>query len=266
MIAAVCAGVVALARLRARHRIVVISVAGAVALVATGFVGGRPPPLLPPAGLRVVFLDVGQGDSALLQVPQGSILVDQGPPEAEVARQLRRLGVRRLGAMVLTHPQRDHVGGAADVLRSLRVGLGPRSRAPGRERGRRLAMAEAHDAARAGGRPRGRRLPPRSIDGSGALARRAWSARRGSERLRGRVARELRRDGRFLPADAESNVTARLRLPAVEVLKVAHHGSEDEGLADQLSAPSPADRRDLGRRGATTTATPGRARSRRYAR
>jgi competence protein ComEC len=43
----------------------------------------------------------------------------------------------------------------------------------------------------------------------------------------------------FLPADAESNVTGRLALSAVEVLKVAHHGSEDTGLPDELGALRP---------------------------
>ena len=38
----------------------------------------------------------------------------------------------------------------------------------------------------------------------------------------------------FLPADAESDVTAHLSLPPVEILKVAHHGSEDPGLAGEL--------------------------------
>ena len=70
----------------------------------------------PPTGLRITFLDVGQGDSALIEVPEGAVLVDEGPPEAHVEDQLRSLGVRRLAAMVLTHPQRDHVGGAADVI------------------------------------------------------------------------------------------------------------------------------------------------------
>ena len=49
----------------------------------------------PPAGLRMTFLDVGQGDAVLIQVPQGAVLVDQGPPEAHVADQVRGLGVRR---------------------------------------------------------------------------------------------------------------------------------------------------------------------------
>ena len=69
----------------------------------------------------MTFLDVGQGDSMLLETPSARILVDEGPPEADVAGQLARMGVRSLSAIVLTHPQRDHVGGAADVIRRLRV-------------------------------------------------------------------------------------------------------------------------------------------------
>jgi competence protein ComEC len=43
----------------------------------------------------------------------------------------------------------------------------------------------------------------------------------------------------FLSADAESAVTARLPLTPVEVLKVAHHGSADPGLADELGELRP---------------------------
>ena len=43
----------------------------------------------------------------------------------------------------------------------------------------------------------------------------------------------------FLPADAESEVTARLPLRAVEILKVAHHGSADLGLEDELRTLRP---------------------------
>jgi competence protein ComEC len=43
----------------------------------------------------------------------------------------------------------------------------------------------------------------------------------------------------FLPADAESNVTATLPLRAVEVMKVAHHGSEDDGLPALLKRVRP---------------------------
>ena len=43
----------------------------------------------------------------------------------------------------------------------------------------------------------------------------------------------------LLTADAESDVTGRLRIPPVEVLKVAHHGSEDPGLPDLLRTLRP---------------------------
>ncbi len=49
-----------------------------------------------PEGLRITVLDVGQGDAILLQVAEGAVLVDQGPPEADVAEQLDALGVDRL--------------------------------------------------------------------------------------------------------------------------------------------------------------------------
>jgi competence protein ComEC len=189
----------------------------------------------PPTGLRVTFLDVGQGDSTLLQVPEGAILVDEGPPEADVATQLERLGVHRLAAIVLTHPQRDHVGGAASVLSRLRVGFVLDPGIP--------AKSPDEDAARAAAKRRHVRI---------VLTRAGEGFRLG--RLRVRV---LWPDGPGLPsqdpndhaivllasygatdvlltADAESNVTLPLRPPAVEILKVAHHGSVDEGLRELL--------------------------------
>ena len=43
----------------------------------------------------------------------------------------------------------------------------------------------------------------------------------------------------YLSADAESDVTARLPLSDVDIMKVAHHGSEDPGLADELRTLRP---------------------------
>ena len=106
-----------------RRRPTVATAVALVPLVAIGWWAVHPPPRWsPPSGLRVSFLDVGQGDGILLETPQGALLVDAGPPEAHVARQLRRLGLHRLAALIVSHGHRDHVGGGAAVLRALDVG------------------------------------------------------------------------------------------------------------------------------------------------
>jgi len=75
-------------------------------------------------GLEVVFVSVGQGDSALLRLPDGSaVLVDGGgapdggadPGARDVVPLLRDLGVRRLAAVFVSHPHPDHVLGLAAV-------------------------------------------------------------------------------------------------------------------------------------------------------
>jgi competence protein ComEC len=210
----------------------------AVALVVW-HVWPRPAPP-PPTGLRVSFLDVGQGDSTLLQVPQGAVLVDQGPPEARVAAQLARLGVRRLAAIVLTHPQRDHVGGAAQVLRKIHVGfvLDPRIPAPSRDEDAALDEASAHHvrvvSAVAGevfdlGRLRLQVMWPRDPGPAGQDPNQHAVV----------ILASYGRTDVLLTADAESDVTLPLRLPPVEVLKVAHHGSADSGLPSLLDRLRP---------------------------
>jgi competence protein ComEC len=78
----------------------------------------------PPSGLTVRFLDVGQGDAALLTSPGGvTILVDGGPDEAQVATELVALGVRRLDVVVASHPHADHVVGLPAVLARIPVAL-----------------------------------------------------------------------------------------------------------------------------------------------
>ena len=197
--------------------------------------------LPPPTGLRITFLDVGQGDAVLLQVPEGAILVDQGPPEAKVAQQLRDLGVRRLAAVVLTHPQRDHIGGAETVLRRVGVErvLDPRLASSGPyERAALAAAAERGvpvDETRAGDAFR-----------LGALQLRVlWPDRPGTPSqdpnlLPIVVLATYGEVDALLTADAETEVTARLLSRRIEILKVAHHGSSDPGLSSELRELRPA--------------------------
>jgi competence protein ComEC len=194
----------------------------------------------PPTGLRLTVLDVGQGDAILLEVPEGAVLVDQGPPEGEVDDQLRSLGIRRLALAVFTHPQRDHVGGAAELLRHLRVDriLDPLIPAENPEESAALAEATRRRVpvlrARAGVALRLGRLGLRVL----------WPARdppaHEDPNLYATVV--LASYGNvdvLLTADAESPVTLPLNPPPVEILKVAHHGSADEGLPRLLAQVRP---------------------------
>lgn len=75
--------------------------------------------------LRVTFLDVGQGDAAVLELPDGrTILIDGGATyerfdmgRGVVGPYLWNRGIRRLDLVLGTHPQLDHVGGLAWVVR-----------------------------------------------------------------------------------------------------------------------------------------------------
>ncbi len=225
-----------LQRLPAWRRRLPATVIVAVALVGCAWWVTRPARgWQPPVGLRVTFLDVGQGDAELLEVREGAVLVDTGPPEAKVDRQLTGMGLHALDAVVLTHPHRDHVGGVPALLAHLRIGeiLDPKQPAPGLDEAAALRAARDHGVPVVAARERaeyrigGLRLQVLWPDGGG---------------LRGEdphdhavvILASYGATDIFLAADAESNITSRLPLRAVEVLKVAHHGSVDTGLVDEL--------------------------------
>jgi len=78
----------------------------------------------PQGVLQVAFLDVGQGDSALITFPDGkTMLIDGGETSEGVALvgKLRRLGVRQIDWLVATHPHSDHIGGLIQVLKAFPV-------------------------------------------------------------------------------------------------------------------------------------------------
>jgi len=76
------------------------------------------------SGLKVAFLDVGQGDAIFIEAPNGNqLLIDGGPNKAvlrELAKQMPFYD-HSIDGIILTHPHLDHYGGFIDVLDSYQI-------------------------------------------------------------------------------------------------------------------------------------------------
>lgn len=72
--------------------------------------------------LRVHFVDVGQGDSILIQAPDGKTgLIDGGEANTGIVQYLQMLGISHLDFVLATHPHSDHIGGLVQVLQVIPV-------------------------------------------------------------------------------------------------------------------------------------------------
>ena len=203
---------------------------------------------------RITVLDVGQGDSILVEGGRGArMLIDGGPdPDRLLVELDRRLPPwdRRIDILVLTHPHEDHVAGLALLLERYQIGrvyeTGMRGPGPG-------YAAFARDLA-------GRAPPPHAILSTGSRIalddirfRVLWPDP-------GRVPREPPDAGRgindvsivlfgevagrriLLTGDVEDDVDpviAARGLPPIDVLKVAHHGSKTASTPAFLDAVKP---------------------------
>jgi competence protein ComEC len=214
------------------------ALAALVLLVTLVASRGGSPASGPISGLRIEVLDVGQGDAILLQ-PAGApaVLVDGGPPGDGLAGKLEDAGVERLGAAVVTHDQSDHAGGIEELLGRLPVARLVYARL-GRHllEAARVAGAVPVQAA-AGGELRSGSLrlqilwpPPELLDDPVP----------GSDpnQLALVLLARWRDFSMLLSADAEAEAVP-LDPGPIDVLKVAHHGSDDAGLAALLERTRP---------------------------
>jgi len=75
--------------------------------------------------LRVVFFDVGQGDSILIQQGSKQILIDGGPDGKRVMEKLGEyvpFWDRNIEVVIATHPDEDHIDGLIDVMENYNIG------------------------------------------------------------------------------------------------------------------------------------------------
>lgn len=76
--------------------------------------------------LKLMFLQVGQGDATLLILPnQKTVLIDGGPHEAGevIMNKLIEKGIKRLDLVVSTHPDMDHIGGLIPIIQQVPVAM-----------------------------------------------------------------------------------------------------------------------------------------------
>ena len=198
---------------------------------------------------RVTFYDVGQGDAALVEAAGERVLIDAGPAGAGgavIAPLLMRDGISRLDALVVTHAHADHFGGAAEVMRSVRVErlFVPPGRASHPELGRVAAAAESLGVAvEEVARGDTLFLVP---DGPSLVL--LWPSLTLSENAAENdasiVALLLTEGGDALftgdiERRAEAEIIAAGGPPPVDVLKVAHHGSATSSCEDFVGRTSP---------------------------
>ena len=76
------------------------------------------------ANVTIKFIDVGQGESILIALPEKTVLIDAGPTGSapKIAQVLQELGRNKIDYLVATHPDEDHIGGMADVISNTQIG------------------------------------------------------------------------------------------------------------------------------------------------
>jgi competence protein ComEC len=223
-----------------------------LALAVTAVVALAPPPALAPAPPRLVFLEVGQGDAALVQSREAAVLIDGGSAipggidlgARAVVPALAALGIRRLDLVIVTHDDLDHRGGIPAVLREVPVA---EVWVPHGMRG-----SEAFEDVRAAARERG--IPVRergagspAVDFGSLRVTPLWpppGAAPVSPNDRSLVVRiDVTGQRALLPGDLETSAEAALLASGADlradVLKLAHHGSRtssSEAFLDAIGA------------------------------
>ena len=196
---------------------------------------------LPAQQLQIHFLDVGQGDAALIVTPRGRVvLIDAGSARSGVAEILQANHMDTLDLAIASHNHADHIGGIADVLASAVVRFymdnGIPSTTATYRRTLRTVEARGVQYLQATSRTitvdsvRFRVVPPRPGVGDQNNSSVGIVVQYGQFRALFTGDSELGELEYWLQHDS---------IPHVQVLKVAHHGSENGTSEDWVAATRP---------------------------
>ncbi len=72
--------------------------------------------------MKVHYIDVGQADSELIQVDGKNILIDAGNNDSMAYNYLKKLGIKKLDYVMVTHPHSDHIGGITQIINEFEIG------------------------------------------------------------------------------------------------------------------------------------------------
>lgn len=193
--------------------------------------------------LEVHFIDVGQGDSILINLGETEVLIDGGGRSPGVVAYLENHIDGALEVMVATHPHADHIGGLIEVLASFDVneiwhnGDTATSKtfsefiSAVESEGAEIHIAKLHDTIKSG------ELSlfvhhPASLEGStnnnSIVLRLAFGDI--DFLFTGDVEQEAERQMMLLSS---------VKIPEVEILKVGHHGSKTASAKDFLAITNP---------------------------
>lgn len=113
-------------------RIAAILLAAALLLTGCATAGTEPTQTEKAAQLEVHFFDAGKADAILLTAESGAVLIDAGEQGfgKTILSYLTEKGIERLDFLIVTHFDKDHVGGAAKVLKEIPVGTVLQSNCP----------------------------------------------------------------------------------------------------------------------------------------
>lgn len=235
-----------------------------------------------PTNWAAVFCDVGQGDATVLRTgPDSAALVDAGPDPEAAMQCLRRAGISRADAVILSHFHRDHVEGFGRVAESLRpaeVWVSPLSEPPqqaGEVRAAAAATGIDVQVPRVGQVGRWGSVGIEVL-GPGRLVRDGSAPNNASLVVVAEITTEGGNVRLLLSGDVEPEAQAGLMSsvsdPNVDVAKVPHHGSANQhpgfpawaaaqwavvscGVGNDYGHPADSTLRDWQATGATTVRT-----------